>query len=130
VAVNVQVLADGSVTVTDGGTTFPPLSPEAVQAIAAQAGASANASNTQAVAVAVSTLADLITAAAPAAGVDAYAQVTVTPGAVAATLDPASFDLVRGRMPGQYDSSGNWVSGPVTVTPKPAPTPPTGGTTP
>jgi cytoskeletal protein RodZ len=123
--VSADVLPDGSVTVTDNGVTHPPLSPEAVQAIAAQATASANAQNTHDVARAAALLAGLITSAAPAAGANAYAQVTITPGQVVAVLDASSFALVTDSMPGRSDGAGNWVSGPVTVSPQTAPAPPT-----
>src|SRR5205807_1285530 len=118
----------GSVAVTDGGTTYPPLSPEAVQAIAAQAATSAAASTTRQMTENLQQLALLITTAAPAAGGNAYAQVTVTSGQATAVLDPASFAVVRQGMPdGATDSDGYWVVGPLTVCPKPAPAP-TGGT--
>src|SRR5207245_5568274 len=94
-----------------------PLSPEAVQFIADLAPASANAASTRQMAEALSSLATLITAAAPVAGPDAYAQVTVSPGAATAVLDPASFDLVKSHMPGAADGSGGWVVGPLTVSP-------------
>lgn len=125
-----RVQPDGSVILTDGATTYPPLSPEAVQAIAGVAAASANASRTQQMTEGLQQLALLITSAAPAAGASAYAQVTVTPGKATAVLDDCSFALVQDNMPGQTDSSGNWVSGPLVVQKQPSPTPATGGTTP
>jgi hypothetical protein len=128
--VNVSLLPDGSVTVTDAGMTHPPLSPEAVQAVAGLADASAAAHTTQATTEVLGRLATLITAAGPAAGADAYAQVTVTPGHAVAVLDDVSFGLVQANLPGQVDADGNWVSGPLVAQRKPpTPTPtPTGGT--
>lgn len=130
-AASVQLLPDGSVVVTDGGASHAPLSPEAVQAIAGLAAASANASKTQQMTELLTGLATLITAAAPAAGTSAYAQVTVTPGAAAAVLDQTSFDLVKQNMTdGAADNAGNWVVGPLKVSPKaPDPTPPPAGGT-
>jgi len=116
--VTVRVLPDGSVSITDGRTTFPPLSPAAVQAVAAQAETSANAANTRQMAETLAGLATLITAAAPAAGGAAYAQVTVTPGQARAVLDETSFDLVKAALDGSPDGSGGWVVGPLTVTPQ------------
>ena len=124
--VSTNVLPDGSVVVTDGGSTHAPLSPEAVQAIAAVATISANAASTRQMTETLTTLATLITAAAPAAGADAYAQVTVTPGAATAVVDETSYALLRDAMPGQHDTSGGWVVGPLTITtntPTPAPAP-------
>jgi hypothetical protein len=126
-AVTVTVSPDGSVTVVDGAMTFPPLSPEAVQAIAAQAKASANATKTREMTETLTTLAQLITAAGPVAGAGAYAQVTVTVGAATAVVDAASFGLLQQNMPGELDASGNWLVGPLTIQQVP-PTPTTQGT--
>lgn len=132
-AVNASLLPDGSVSVTDSGTTFPPLSPDAVQAVAAVAEASANAHKTQAMTELLAQLALLITSAGQSAGDAAYAQVTVSQGAATAVLDPMSFELVQKAMPGNVDAQGNWVSGPLTVSqqqqpPTPTPTPMGGNT--
>lgn len=115
-----RVLPDGSVSVTDGGMSYAPLSPEAVQAVAQAAPVSANAHNTQAMSETLAQLAQLITAAGQQAGDAAYAQVTVTPGKATAVLDAVSFALVQENTDGAPDADGNWVTGPLTVTPKPA----------
>jgi hypothetical protein len=119
-----RVLPDGSVSVTDGDMSYAPLSPEAVQAIAQAAAVSANAHNTQAMTELLGQLAMLITAAGAVAGDTAYAQVTVTPGKASAVLDAVSFALVQQNLNGAPDPDGNWVSGPLTVSPKPADPPP------
>ena len=122
-AVTVTLLPDGSVSVQDGPTTFPPLSPEAVQAVAAQATASADALKTQRLTETLITLAQLITPAAQAAGTAAYAQVTVAGGAATAVVDATSFGLLQQQLPGTADASGGWVVGPLTVTQQPPPPP-------
>lgn len=123
-SVSVTLLPDGSVAVTDGNVTFPPLSPAAVQAIAAQADASAQAHRTQSLSEALGALAQLIPPAGFEAGADAYAQVTVIPGSATVVVDPTSFSLVRARLPGRVDPDGNWLWGPLTIKPQPAATTP------
>lgn len=128
-AVTATVLPDGSVTVVDGPLTFPPLSPEAVQAVAAQATASANAGQTQQLSEGLLLLAGLLAQVGPTGS----ATVTVGAGAASAEVDEAAFALVTDRFPGRMDNSGRWVCGPMVISQAvpvvpPDPTPPTGST--
>ena len=107
------VRPDGSVTVIDGITTYPPLSPDAVQAIAAQAQASKNAASVAVLEEGLVTLAGLLAEA----GSGAAAHVDVTATGASATVDQTSMGLVMQRFPGQWDGHGHWVSGGMTFTP-------------
>jgi hypothetical protein len=105
------VLPDGSVTVVDGGMTFPPLSPAAVQAVAGKAQASADAGKTQQLTEGLILLAGMLAEV----GDTGAATVTVQSGSATATVDQASFALAVERFPGAFNTSGQWVSGPMTV---------------
>lgn len=108
-----RVLPDGSVVVTDGPVTHQPLSPDAVQAVAAKAQASAGASQTQQLAEALVVLAGLLSEV----GSGASATVTVSNGTALATVDQASYALaVQTFTDGHADGKGGWVAGPMTVT--------------
>jgi hypothetical protein len=106
-----RVLPDGSVALTDGGMTFPPLSPDAVQAVAAKAKASADAGKTQQLTEGLILLAGLLAEVGPTA----TATVTVTAASATATIDQASFALAVQRSVGAFNSSGQWVCGSMTV---------------
>lgn len=123
-AVTASVLPDGSVTVVDGSLTFPPLSPEAVQAVAAQAQASASAGQTQQLTEGLVLLAGLLAQIGPAGS----AQVTVGAGSANAEVDADAFALVKEQFPGGLDSSGRWVCGPMVISQAAPPIPPTGST--
>lgn len=108
-----RVLPDGSVSVTDGDTTFPPLSPEAVQVIAGKAQASKDASSVTALTAGLVELAGLLAEVGSAASV----QLTVTSASAAATVDQTSMGLVTQRFSGAWNGKGNFVDGAMTFTP-------------
>lgn len=107
-----RVLPDGSVAVTDNGVAFQPLSPEAVQAVAAKAQSSADAGQTRELTEGLILLAGLLAEVGDAAS----ATVTVTARSAAASVDQASFALAAQRFPGVFDTQGRFVAGPVTLT--------------
>ena len=109
--VTARVLPDGSVSVTDGGTTYAPMSAEAVQAIAGQAEASAAAGQMADLTSSLVRFAGLLAQVGPAARVT-----LVLDGSGAhATVDPVTFGIVQTEFAGK-SGKGNWTDGALTFT--------------